>query len=139
MVVVPTNQALVDYMNETARFGTTSAKDYMLEYAKRAVISRNIDIRATDFDSFVEDLVKFGDVIILDGGAMPAATAEELEERKKFYKVLLAPTMSLEEKMDELWDLPAEDLSVLLKQFEADEDFEICQAIKAVLDQRESI
>jgi hypothetical protein len=38
--------------------------------------------------------------------------------------------MSLEEKMDELGDLPNEDLAVLLGQFEADEDYEICQAIK---------
>ncbi|NCU04676.1 MAG: hypothetical protein GXC73_11885 [Chitinophagaceae bacterium] len=61
-----------------------------------------------------------------------------LEERKKYYKVLLAPSMSLEEKMDELYDLPDEDLTVLLGQFEVDEDYEICQAIKAVLDDRKS-
>ncbi|MVT07726.1 hypothetical protein [Chitinophaga tropicalis] len=61
---------------------------------------------------------------------------EDLEERKKFYKMLLAPTMSLEEKMDELGDLSKEDLAVLLEQFKADEDYEICQAIKQVLDDR---
>jgi hypothetical protein len=44
--------------------------------------------------------------------------------------------MSLEEKMDELWHLPDEDLAVLLKQFEMDEDYEICLAIKTVLDER---
>ena len=69
---------------------------------------------------------------------MNPKSKEVLEERKKFYKMLLAPTMSLEEKMDELWDLPDEDLAVLLEQFEADEDYEICQAIKAVLDKRKS-
>ena len=63
--------------------------------------------------------------------------SKELEERKKFYKMLLAP-MSLEEKLDEIWDLPDEDLTVLLAQFEADEDYEICQAFKAVLDERKS-
>lgn len=62
---------------------------------------------------------------------------ENLEERKKFYKMLLAPTMSLDEKVDELWDLPDEDLAVMLEQFKADEDFEICQAIKTVLNERE--
>ena len=61
-----------------------------------------------------------------------------LEERKKYYKMLLAQTMSPEEKMDELWHLSDEDLTVLLKQFEAGEDYEICQAIKAVLDERNS-
>ena len=58
------------------------------------------------------------------------------EERKGFYKTLLAPTMSLEEKIDELWDLSDENLAVLLEQFKDDEDYEICQAIKAVLDER---
>lgn len=61
---------------------------------------------------------------------------KELEERKKFYKVLLAPTMSLEEKMDELWDLPDEDLNVLLEQFTEDEDYEICAAIKATIEEK---
>jgi len=60
------------------------------------------------------------------------------EEEYNFYKMLLAPTMSVEEKMDELWDLPDEDLTSLLKQFEAKEDYEICHAIKAVLDERKS-
>ncbi|MDQ0107519.1 hypothetical protein J2T02_002638 [Chitinophaga terrae (ex Kim and Jung 2007)] len=43
------------------------------------------------------------------------------EGRKKFYKMLLAP-MPLEEKLDELGDLPDEDLTVLLEQFTVDED-----------------
>jgi len=69
---------------------------------------------------------------------MDFMSEKELEERKKFYKMLLAPTMSLGEKIDELWDLPDEDLAVLLKQFEADEDYEICHAIKTVLNERKS-
>lgn len=52
--------------------------------------------------------------------------------------MLLAPTMSLEDKIDELGHLPEEDLLVLLGQFEADEDFEICQAIKATLDYKKA-
>ena len=31
---------------------------YMLQYAKRAVLWDNLDIRATDEDAFVEDLMK---------------------------------------------------------------------------------
>jgi hypothetical protein len=61
----------------------------------------------------------------------------ELEERRQFYKVLLSPTMSLDEKMDELGDLSREALAVLLEQFSTDEDYEICQAIKAVLEEKE--
>jgi hypothetical protein len=59
----------------------------------------------------------------------------ELKERKKFYKMLLTP-MSLEEKLDEIYDLPDEDLSFLMEQFQADEDYEICHAIKTVFDER---
>jgi hypothetical protein len=55
-------------------------------------------------------------------------------EQKQFYKQLLAPTMSLEEKMDELWHLPDDNLQHLLKQFEYDGEYEICHAIKSVLD-----
>lgn len=65
-------------------------------------------------------------------------TKEELEERKKFYKILLS-SMSLEEKLDELgYELSDEDLAVLLKQFEEDEDYEICQAFKILLEERKS-
>ena len=59
-----------------------------------------------------------------------------LGERKQFYKTLLSPTMSIEDKMDELWDVPKQDLIVLLEQFEVDDDYEIWHAIKAVLDKR---
>ena len=60
----------------------------------------------------------------------------ELEERKQFYKMILAPSMSLEEKMDELYHLSNEDLNVLLGQFEADEDYDICHAIKTTLEEK---
>jgi len=62
---------------------------------------------------------------------------KELEalEKKKFYKMLLTP-MPLDEKLDELWDLSDEDLLVLLEQFKADEDYEICHAIKVTLDMK---
>ena len=61
---------------------------------------------------------------------------KKLVERMKFYKMLRAPSMSLEEKMDELFDLLEEDLNILLKQFKADEDYKICQAIKETFEKR---
>lgn len=61
----PDSEALVSHLNTTAKFKSASSQEYMMEYARRAVIARNIDIRATDFDSFVEDLAKFGDITIV--------------------------------------------------------------------------
>ena len=58
------------------------------------------------------------------------------DERVQFLKMLLSKSMSLEEKIDELWDLKNEELQILLKRFESNEDYEICQAIKAILDER---
>ena len=46
--------------------------------------------------------------------------------------MLLSP-MPLDEKLDELLDLPKEDLLVLLELFTNDEDYEICHAIKLTL------
>lgn len=43
-----------------------SIQKYMLEYAIRAVHWNNSDIRATDVDSFVEDLVKYKHIQIMD-------------------------------------------------------------------------
>ena len=57
---------------------------------------------------------------------------DNLQESKKFYKMLLSP-MPLDEKLDELLDLPKEDLLVLLELFTNDEDYEICHAIKLTL------
>ncbi len=53
---------LVELLNRTARLSSPTPEQYMLEYAKRSVIYRDTDIRATDFESFVEDLVKVGDL-----------------------------------------------------------------------------
>ena len=69
---------------------------------------------------------------------MNAKSKKVFEEQKEFYKMLHAPTMSLEDKIDELWDLPNKELATLLEQFSADEEYEICQAIKVVLDERET-
>lgn len=64
-VEVPSAQALVEHMNMTAKWPAPDAQAYMLEYSKRAVIDRDIDIRASDYDSFVEDLHLHGDITIL--------------------------------------------------------------------------
>jgi len=50
--------------------------------------------------------------------------------------MLLTPTMSLEEKMDELWDLPNEELDLLMEKFKGDDEHEICNAIKKILDEK---
>lgn len=57
---------LVEYMNKTAKVPSADAKQYMLDYSKRSVIYRNLDIRATDSQSFVEDLIKAGDIVKLN-------------------------------------------------------------------------
>ena len=58
-------EALVQYLNKTAENPSVDARSYMLDYSKRSVIFRNIDIRATDYNSFVEDLISNGDVSII--------------------------------------------------------------------------
>lgn len=60
----------------------------------------------------------------------------QLEERKQFYKMLLAP-LPFDMKIDELGDeLSDEDLNVLLNQFKEDEEYEICQAFQYEIDRR---
>jgi len=58
------------------------------------------------------------------------------DKLNEFCKMLLTSTMSFEEKMDELWNLPDEDLDLLMKKFKAEEGYEICQVIKTVLDEK---
>lgn len=65
-VEVSSTLALVEYLNSTAKWPSVNPASYMLEYAKRSVIDRNIDIRATDPDSFIQDLIKHGDLQRLD-------------------------------------------------------------------------
>lgn len=52
--------------------------------------------------------------------------------------MILTSAMPIEEKMDELEDVPDEDLAVLLGEFKADEDYEVCHAIQVILDERKS-
>lgn len=44
----------------------SSADQFMKEYAIRAVHYKNEDIRATDPDSFVEDLIRLGHIEVMD-------------------------------------------------------------------------
>ena len=65
VVEVPSTQALVEYMNDTAQYRAGTATEYMREYAQRAVINNDTDIRATDFNSFVADLIKLQEINIV--------------------------------------------------------------------------
>jgi len=58
------------------------------------------------------------------------------DPQKECCKMLLSSTISFEEKMDELWNLPGEELDILMEKFKADEEHEICHAIKTVLDEK---
>lgn len=58
-------EALVQYLNDTAENPSVDSRSYMLDYAKRSVIYRNVDIRATDFNSFVDDLIANGDIEVI--------------------------------------------------------------------------
>lgn len=67
VVEVESYKDLVTSMRLNAPFA--KAKDnqeYMLGYAKRAVITSNQDIKATDETSFVEDLIKNNHIEIIE-------------------------------------------------------------------------
>lgn len=49
---------------------------------------------------------------------------------------MLPPSMPLEDKKDELGEIPVEDLQALLVLFTEDEDYDICQAIKEILGEK---
>ncbi len=63
---------------------------------------------------------------------------QELEKRRYHYQILIDSTIPIEKKMNELRDLDNENLITLLGQFEANEEYEICQVIKTVLDEKTS-
>ena len=60
------------------------------------------------------------------------------DKQKEICEMLLESTKSLEEKKDELWYLPDEELIFLLGQFKPDEHHEICCAIKAIMDEKKT-
>ncbi len=53
---------LVEFLNRKSKFPESDSQTFMLQYAKRAVLFNNEDIRATDPESFVEDLIKLGHI-----------------------------------------------------------------------------
>jgi hypothetical protein len=53
-------RAVVQYLFDTARLPSASPEAYMLDFAARAAIERDADIRAYAFDEFVSDLIAYG-------------------------------------------------------------------------------
>ena len=67
VVEVESYKDLVTSMSMNAPFvKAKNNHEYMLGYAHRTVISKNQDIRATDETSFVEDLIKFNHIEVLE-------------------------------------------------------------------------
>ena len=52
------NRALVGWMRQNSHSEDNTNKEYMLNYSRRAVLAKNEDIRATNEDEFVADLLK---------------------------------------------------------------------------------
>lgn len=59
------NLLLVEWMRKNSFTTDKSNKEYMLSYAQRAVINNNEDIRATNEDEFVNDLIKLNHLQII--------------------------------------------------------------------------
>lgn len=60
------NEEIVLKMKEGGFTASQTISEYMLGYAIRAVHWNNSDIRATDTDSFVEDLIKNKHIEVTD-------------------------------------------------------------------------
>ena len=65
VVTVDNYLQLITVMREHSYTREENNSEYMLNYAKRAVISANQDIRATNELDFFEDLVKYKHINIL--------------------------------------------------------------------------
>ncbi|MGB3452935.1 MAG: hypothetical protein WBA59_03795 [Moheibacter sp.] len=64
VVEIDNPKALVNYMRtDSAQYDDNSK--YMKDYARRAVINADEDIRATSEKEFVEDLIKHRHIIVL--------------------------------------------------------------------------
>lgn len=58
---------LVTWMRESATFTLAqSNKEYMLQYARRAVVAYDQDIRATSEEEFVKDLIQFQHIHLVE-------------------------------------------------------------------------
>ncbi len=63
-VEVEDKKALVDWMRENSRTLYANNYDFMLAYARRAVMLNDEDIRATSEEEFVDDLMELGQIHI---------------------------------------------------------------------------
>ncbi|MRM96422.1 hypothetical protein [Riemerella anatipestifer] len=66
IVNVNSAKEFVSWLNKTAKTPSINDFMYMREYARRAVIMSNQDIRATSPEEFFEDLLKHKHIKILD-------------------------------------------------------------------------
>ncbi|MRJ09739.1 hypothetical protein EDL98_01355 [Ornithobacterium rhinotracheale] len=60
------NEDLVNQLRQTSFSPGKNNHDFMKQYARRSVLMADEDIRATDEDAFVEDLLKYGHLVIED-------------------------------------------------------------------------
>lgn len=60
------NEDLVNQFRQTSFNTGKDNQDFMKQYARRSVLMADEDIRATDEDAFVEDLLKYGHLVIED-------------------------------------------------------------------------
>lgn len=58
IIIASGNEELVTKMRENSHDQAKNNKDYMMNYSRRAVISNNEDIRATDESDFIKDLLR---------------------------------------------------------------------------------
>ena len=56
---------LVDLLNHTSRLPCASVEQFILDYSKRSVMMRDVDICATDPAAFVADLLRVGDIELI--------------------------------------------------------------------------
>ncbi|MGV4462056.1 hypothetical protein ACQ1PR_00525 [Ornithobacterium rhinotracheale] len=58
------NKDLVNKLRQTSFNPGKDNRDFMKQYARRSVLMEDEDIRATDEDAFVEDLLKYEHLVI---------------------------------------------------------------------------
>lgn len=58
VIEADSNISLVTKMRELSFTSDKTNREYMMGYAQRAVLSKNEDIRATNEDDFITDLIK---------------------------------------------------------------------------------
>jgi hypothetical protein len=59
-------EGLLHYLNATIQVQSKNIDDFMTDYAERAMKFKNIEIKSTDVESIVEDLIKIGEIERID-------------------------------------------------------------------------